>query len=335
MNIYGWNAGTGGVGWYRIREPLRGLSLRGNTTRWGPELGPDIVGTFDTILVHTLWQEQESEAWEILARVGAHRLIMDIDDDYWQADTNAEIPAVASLAKHYTPEVLRRLERNITLAHIITVPSPILAERIHKLNPNVYVLPNYVPESLLGFKREPPTDWWTIGYQGAPQHQPDVTMIAGELYRLIKRHRDLRCVFYGPGAIKAPDWPTDRLVSKPWEPDVPTYYRELARLCHVGIGPLYPHPFNDAKSAVRAIEYAALGIVGIFTDSPVYRGWVGHGDTGYLVPNHRIREWSQCISRLHNHPHKLALMSANGREIARHWTTEANSHEWEAVYRKA
>lgn len=325
MRVYGWNAGTGGCGWYRVREPLRGMSLLNIDTAWGAALDEEIVSSYDTILVHILWQEAESEAWEILAREGAHKLVFDIDDDVWQYDSSTEN------AKHYTPERLARVERNIRISSLVTTPSETLAQRIYErgLHDKIWILPNYVPESVLSLPRQLP-DSFTVGYQGAPQHKIDLELINEELYKFLVKSQDAKLRFYGPGEIKAPGWPTDRLEFFPWESDVMRYYSSLAM--HVGIAPLTRIPFNDAKSAIRAVEYSALGIPAIYSNRDPYRSWVIDGVNGFIVPDDEPREWSRRLSRFYRMPGLVKKMSDKARDMAKEWTTEKNAGGFVRAY---
>lgn len=327
MNVYGWNdtVRSGGCGWYRIREPLRGLGLLGHNTAYGPELDEKIVSTYETIVSHILWQDAESEAWEILAREGQHQLVFDIDDDVWNYDPSTKNH------EFYTPSRLARVERNIQMSALVTVPSEDLANVIaydRRLNHNVVVLPNYVPERLLTIER-PSLDRFTIGYQGAIQHQVDMDMIAEPLYRMFAT-TDAIAVFYGPGEISAPGWPKDRFQCIPWKEDIDSYYNTLHMT--IGIGPLRPILFNRRKSGIRATEYHALGIVGIYQDLPPYRGWVEHGKSGYLVDVRDSKSWYRWMRKLYNEPERLKTMSEYARYRAKEWTTERNAWKWEDAY---
>jgi hypothetical protein len=129
--VYGWSTGTGGVHFFRVAEPLRVAHQGGIRVGWGQRLDDAICEAFDTVLVHMLWDERNSEAWEQLAAGGHHRLVLDIDDWMWEPDWEP-------FRKHYTPTVLDRVYRNVKLAHVITTPSPRIADHLSRYNPNVH-----------------------------------------------------------------------------------------------------------------------------------------------------------------------------------------------------
>lgn len=93
----------------------------------------------------------------------------------------------------------------------------------------------------------------------------------------------------------------------------------------IGIGPLRDTRFNRAKSSLRAIEYAALGIVAVLPDLPIYHGWVEDGVTGRLITPSRT-----LAGVLHEiaDPYTRRQMASAARARAAGWTTEANIGRW-------
>jgi hypothetical protein len=321
LRVYGWNQGAGGTYWYRVAEPLRGLQLRGHQTASGNALTDQILDEFDTILTHTLHEESASEAWEKLYRRGKHRLIIDIDDDVWNFDKRTDTH------RFWTDERLLRLQTNISLADVVTTPSEHLAEILSELNPNVRVLPNTVPEWLLTHEPRRPRQNFVMGYQGARQHTIDVQTIGQDVWTILNRHRRARIHIWGE--LNPLGWPDGRVVRTPWNSDVPSYYRSLNM--SIGLGPLADIPFNYAKSAIRAIEYAALGFPCILTDVPAYRPYVVYGQTGWLVPPGK--PWLEHLEWAYSNRDELADMGRFARTCAQNYTTEYNAFRWEVAYR--
>jgi glycosyltransferase involved in cell wall biosynthesis len=333
--VYGWSTGTGGVHFFRVAEPLRVAHQGGIRVGWGQRLDDAICEAFDTVLVHMLWDERNSEAWEQLAAGGHHRLVLDIDDWMWEPDWEP-------FRKHYTPTVLDRVYRNVKLAHVITTPSPRIADHLSRYNPNVHVVPNTVPEYVLRL-RPPARRRPAIGYQGSPSHAGDFDGIYPALIRFLAEHPDWDAHGWG-GNIEDPEQPrpdwlqpwrhdqlAQRWIEHPWQPNVKRYYTALSM--DIGLGPLRPTPFNRAKSALRAIEYAALGIPGVFTDLDPYTDWVQHGHTGYLIAPGD--DWGEILCELGCNPTLRARISTYARAQAHDWTTEANGWRWVQAWNTA
>jgi glycosyltransferase involved in cell wall biosynthesis len=99
----------------------------------------------------------------------------------------------------------------------------------------------------------------------------------------------------------------------------------------VGLAPLYPSRFSESKSAIKCLEYAALGIPVIASDCAAYRDFVVHGVTGFLV--RRDHEWLRYMDELATDRELRESMGAKAREVARGWTVEDGWKHWESAYR--
>jgi glycosyltransferase involved in cell wall biosynthesis len=320
--IYGWSTGTGGVHFYRLAEPLRVAREHGVDAADGQQLDDAICARYNTILTHMLHDEGCSEAWEKLAANGQHRLVFDIDDVMWAPDWEP-------FAKFYTPTVLERVYRNIELAHVVTTPSPVIAEHVSKWNPNVHVVPNTVPEYVLGIK--PRTRHRRcVGFQGSAHHDVDFTdAVMQDLVRFIRDYPDWDLHLWGNHRIAG--WPKGRVKVTGWQPNMRRYYQSLSM--DMGIGPLQPTVFNSGKSSLRAVEYAALGIPAVVSDAPPYRGWVENGVTGLLVG--RDGSWFDALKLLADNPVLRQEMGSEARRRAAKWTTEASIGRWAAAWNSA
>ncbi len=316
VGVYGWRPpGVGGVNHFRIVEPLRVLADMGVTAHHGPELDDAILSTVDTVLAHTLHTPVCTQAWQELARIGSHRLVLDVDDAMWRPDYHV-------FKTNYTPEVLERLYANLRVSHVVTCPTAPLAEHLAKYNPNVHVVPNTVPAWLVGHEMAA-RDHPTVGYQGSPSHVRDWPQSqVKQLARFLGLHPNWHLKLWGsrPGGFD--HWPQVSWV--PWQDSIGDYYRSMSM--DVMIGPLAPTYFNRCKSGLRAIEAAALGIVAVLPDAPAYRDWVEDGVTGRLV-----RPWqtlSGVLAEVAADAHWRVKAAQNAREWAAGWTTEVNIGRW-------
>lgn len=281
----------------------------------GNRLSDAILDEFDTVLVHMLHDRDASEAWEKLAAHNRTRMVFDCDDAMWAPDWKP-------FKNAYDKSALDRLFRNIALAHVITTPSSRIAEDLSRFNPNVYVVPNTVPESLTKrTMRHRPRP--VIGYQGSPSHVTDIdTGFRQDLGRFMAENRQWNLRIWG--GDPSDESMDGRISVVPWQPTMAEYYKTLSM--DVGLGPLAPTYFNECKSSLRAVEYMALGIVPVLTDLRPYVGWVEHGVNGYLVrPG---ESWYGPLSLLARFPEVHREWSLNARDAAAAWTTEANAWRW-------
>lgn len=300
-------------------------------TEFGELFDETIVTRNNVIVCHLLHNREALEAWQLLRDAGQHTLVYDIDDNIWAWEEGSEH------AEYWTRERQEIAENMIRLSHLVTTPSEVIAHVVSfklALNTNVAVLPNFVPAYALDIERSVPKVF-TVGYQGAPQriHQSDLDIIQTELYRFMHVCKDARLVFYGqPKPLEGAGPYMDRVDFVPWQPSIPEYYRSLHGMT-VGIGPLRKSPFTSAKSGLRAVEFASLGIPGIYSDSPPYRPFVRHRETGYLVA--QIGDWRKYLIKLYRSPELVERLSKQARNTAREWTTEHNAWRWAQAYSRS
>lgn len=312
---YGWATNSAGVNHFRVLEPLRVMAQAGYPVTWGAELDNDVLSTVDTVVTHMLHQELPTRGWHELARGDTHRLVLDVDDAMWAPDW-------APFRKAWTPETLQRLYSNLEVAHVVTTPSPVLADHLARYNRNVHVVPNTVPQWLTTWEM-PARDRPVLGYQGSPSHTRDWTYGQQvQLSRFLARHPDWGFHAYGhsTGALAT----RPGVVEFDWERNISDYYRSISM--DVGIGPLADTRFNRSKSSIRAVEYGALGIVAVLPVCPAYTGWVKDGDTGRLIYGHQTL--SSVLAEVAADEEWRKAMSKNARHLAQQWTTENNIWRW-------
>ncbi len=338
MHVYGLAPmNAGGCHWYRVRQPLAALQSIGHVCDWGPSFDEDVATSHDVIMTHMLHSTVGVTAWGFLRDEGQHTLVFDIDDNVWAW------PKGTDHAKYWTQDKLTNLEAIARMSHLVTTPSLILREVLIErlmLDPDrVVVLPNYVPEFVLDYLDPPPDhDGIVIGYQGAPQkvHQRDLDVIQNPLFRILDAYPETRLAFFGqPKPLEGAGLFADRIDFIPWEPSVPDYYASLRARVDIGVGPLVSSPFTECKSAIRMVEFAALGIPAVYSDVDPYKAWVRE-HAGDLMPwcylaNYQ-ETWYRALERLVKDTVRRDPMRAYGINAAGSWTTIGNIWQWEQAY---
>ncbi len=201
--------------------------------------------------------------------------------------------------------------------------------REHTGNENVVVLPNCIPERMLGMP-SPRNPRPCIGWQGGASHGMDVGLIVRPVQRFLKRFPgwDFRIggTDYRP-TFKA----GDRVTFRPWIPvyeNPEGYYATID--FDIGLAPLAVTEFSLSKSNVKVLEHAAKGIPSIATDCEVYRSFIRHGINGFLVRHEH--EWLHYLSLLASDGDLRRKMGEAAREDAGGWTIEKNWVKWEQAY---
>jgi hypothetical protein len=326
MRILGWSNAQGGIHHYRIREPLRGLSLLGHETKSTPAVVAEAFEHYDVVIVRALHNPHNSQAWRWAAKQERRALLVyDLDDDIWAWNPSTDT------FRYWGDEQRWNAELNIQCADLVTTTTSRLADVLAELNPRVAILPNCIPEKLLSFLPNH-REKFIVGWQGALQHVRDLQLVYNPLFRFMLRHSDVEFHLWGPQSfVDLPKGLAERVVCHPWQQSVWQYYFSLSM--DVGLAPLDTlDRFNETKSDIRLREYAALGIPFIASRGVTYHQ-AATETRNFLATSER--EWEDCLELLYQDQAMRSRLSASGRNQARYWTTEWNARRWEVTYERA
>jgi len=187
------------------------------------------------------------------------------------------------------------------------VATPALAERMAGFRSEVLVVPNALDERLFGpalepFASRPSTV--TIGYMGTLTHEADLRIVLAPLRALLLRHAGRVRLEVVGGAAEGriaslfdglPFRRRDPGREDPYPKFVP-WMRQLLRW-DVAIAPLEDDAFTRGKSDLKYLDYAALGIPGVFSDVRPYRDAVRHRETGLLAAN-TTGAWADALGEI-------------------------------------
>lgn len=278
-------------------------------------------------------------------------VVIEVDDDFQTIDP-ANI-AFRTVHPKYSPERnWQILAEACRLADMVTVTTPALAARYGR-HGRVRVIPNMVPSSYLHVLPDP-HDGIRVGWTGTiDTHPRDLQVTRGAVARTLRRH-DLRFHLIGSGRYRPRDPVSgleyidpatgaplevvdDRLVAAlgladgqgfahtgGWLP-LEKYPKAVAEL-DIGVVPLEAGAFNEAKSYLKGLEFAAVGRPFIATPTGPYRE-LAAGGIGLLAG--RPREWEQHLDRLiRDEDYRLELGDANRRKVAAGHVIENNLGRW-------
>ena len=252
------------------------------------------------------------------------RLVYEIDDDVFSIErTNWQAYGIYSRR-----DTLDAVAHCAETADLVTVTTEPLARVMREYNGNVTVLPNHVPGWVCDYER-PRGERPVVGWGGGASHGADIGLVANPLRRFLDRFPGWDACLMGTDY--RPTIKHDRVSFIPWinvgeEPEA--FYKAIRY--DIGLAPLVPSVFSASKSAIKALEYAALGIPVIASDVEPYREFVLHGVTGFLVK--RDHEWLKYLSELASDDGLRAEMGAKAREHARAWVIDDGWRLWEAAY---
>lgn len=245
-------------------------------------------------------------------------VVVDIDDDFQTLPPGNAVwsgvqPATSPDCNwHIMAEACRR-------ADWVTVTTPALAQRYGRPG-RVSIVPNHVPASYLDVVGEPHAGVW-VGWTGSvASHPGDLDVTRGGVARAVAATgAELRVVGPGEGVAKALG--ATSVTATGFVP-LDRYPFEMARL-DVGIVPLEASAFNEAKSYLKGLEFAALGVPFVASPTGPYLfdlpvGWHAR----------KSRDWERKVRTLVESPDGRAEFARRGRDWAASQTIEGNIGQW-------
>lgn len=323
------NSDEGGCGWYRMLYP--GLALAKE-----PDLEiadgrtPYVATDYDVVVFQKPFFDWRVKVIPELKRRGI-AVVVEVDDDYWNLDRRN--PAYNE-TRTRTEFHVKHLTYACEQADLVTVSTPTLARVIKN---RTRVLRNCVPERYLTLAPDPDIDWamshgrTIVGWSGDPAYHPGDLPVVRDLVPRVTRESG--AVFLGIGSDET--WRQlgfrdGESLYIPWG-KIERYPAIVAGI-DVGIIPLAPTPFNDAKSWLKGIEYSSLGIPFVASPSAEYRELHALG-AGALA--RKPREWLSELRALLASPARQEELGEAGRAVARELTYEKNAWRWAEAWREA
>lgn len=335
MRIFGWQVDHSGCFHYRLKLPFDQLVALGHDAFYGPDLARVDLDGVDVVVGQRITLPGPSRWWQAEARRGSRLLVYETDDDLAHIDPG-NTAALAFLA----PDLQANYRQNLAVANLVTVSTEHLAEVVSGFtSAPIVVLPNRIPRWLTEHTPTRRTDVTTIGWAGSTSHAVDWEEAAGAVKRFVARtpHVELHTVGMHHAAAGRRSqilgathvtWTNTR--HSPWRKNLDAFLRDLD--FHVGLAPLRPSVFNRSKSAVKALEYAALGVPVIASNTGPYPGFVRDGVTGFLVD--RPHEWEDTL-RVMLMPGQVDQLGAAAHAVARQHLIEDHARDWVDAYEKA
>jgi glycosyltransferase involved in cell wall biosynthesis len=325
----------------RITRPLQqaGLELiRGNQ---GMEIHPERVAQADAVVLQREFPENLEVYDEILSQArAAHKpVIYEIDDLLFELpESHIDYPA------HYYSPALFAMLRAVIEADLVTVTTAPLQAYLARFNPQTIVLPNYLDDQLwqlrppqpLASRSTDPPDPVVIGYMGSNTHQPDLATLTPLFTRLLERYGDrLKLRFWSaepPGSLR-------QHAQVEWVPVTLHSYAEFAayfstQTCDLFVAPLIDSEFNRSKSAIKFLEYSALGIPGVYSRTSPYQTVIQDGMNGYLAADEA--EWERHLVTLIESADLRSQMGQQAqRTIQQQWLLSQHAGEWASALEHA
>lgn len=322
-----------GCGNYRLIWPAEALKAQGHDisvqrrphilidkNTHPPEVKDVLVET-DVIVFQRPCSYQISQLIPILHNKGI-KVVIDMDDDL--SCIHPRNPSY----KIYDPKLnpgrnWEWADQACALADLITVTTPALADR-YGAHGQVKILPNCIPESYLAIEtpKESPV---TVGWAGWVATHPEDLQVTHGAINAALHNQNARFLALGDKVA------LDKLGIRNREPhgwrkgvSIEEYPAFISQL-DIGIVPLADTPFNAAKSWLKALEYAALGVAPLVSPTFDNNRMV---KAGAAISAANPREWAQTARDLIIDDSARKDLTNRAREFASGWTIERNAWRW-------
>lgn len=252
-----------------------------------------------------------------LAQANGQIIVNDLDDWYWGLSTSNGAFA-ASHPKLNPGENINHYKRVLAASDYVTVSTRYLADRISSwVTCPITIIPNYVDVSKFTPRVQSDTDVPVVGWVGSTGHRSgDLELLAGLLLPLIQAKKiKLHHSGYAKSHPEFADLvkvPSDLVSTLPMVS--PQDYPNLFQF-DIGLVPLSDKPFNQAKSAIKGLEYAAAGVPFIASPTEEYKSLHEDG-IGFIAK--RPRSWITLIESLRDPQYRQEQAVAVRREVAKH-----------------
>lgn len=331
MRVAVFPSDDGGCGWYRLRYPAHTLAAQGHDVTIDP---PDMAfyrhaETHEPIAVDldadvaVVQRITRDIGVDFVATLKAHghRVVVDVDDDLDALhDGHPYIDVLNGEGR--SPDNLHAV---CQMADVVTATTPALAERYGY--GKAVVLPNLVPGEYLRIKarRKGPL---RVGWTGKPiSHVGDTAVMGGRIGPLVAEMGARFCAWGDLSSrrtfaeVGVPAGARVVVPERPLRSGFPASVAELS----VGLAPLQWTDFDVAKSWLKGIEYAALGVPFVASPLPEYAKLEELG-AGLLAST--PDEWEALVRGLLAEPELRAAVAERGRAAVAPLTYEAHAHRW-------
>jgi len=222
------------------------------------------------------------------------RLVYDLDDELLTIpDDHPEAAPLRALAA-----VVLRL---VLAADRVWVATPALASRLAGLRPDAEVVPNALDDRL--WQMPPPRrsdGQIRIVYMGTATHDGELAFLAPVAAAIHRRYGDrVRFEVVGVTARSLPAGFDRRLPDgDAANASYPGFVEWFGRQrWEIAVSPLVDGPFNRCKSAIKLMDYAALGLPIVASRHPEYEAAFG-GDHGVFLVDNDEAAWIDALSKL-------------------------------------
>jgi glycosyltransferase involved in cell wall biosynthesis len=332
----GFRLAMGGAGWIRFGQCVRFSMNRmmiGELLSSGQRLGVRLRGGDHASFPQTIFLQRHMEQKVINAvkqaiNVGQF-VINDVDDWFWGLHDENQAKDLVDPFKNPTSNI-DHYKKILEASSLVTVSTPFLLEQMQEWGFPCRLVENSVSFHMFGMRR-PRTGRPIVGWAGSTAHR------SGDLQILQKPFDALKKLvrFHHTGHNSSYPWFADVVQLSRSDVSVspmvgPTEYPK-SLLFDIGVVPLSKHEFNDAKSWIKGLEYAAAGIPFIASPAREYVRLCKEYGIGRIARTHK--EWVAHVEELSDPDIRQQEAQRQRAIIETHFDVKKMSRKWDEIAR--
>lgn len=312
----------GGVGWYRIVNPLGklGAKIVGKFTIGGAETALKMKEMGD------IWFMKPTDSKDVDFLIGTAKeftgckLILDLDDDPFNVDP--EHPQYKEIMGKMKP-----IENLIRMADHIVVSTEPLEHSVEKYNPKITVIPNAIDPEIWKVKKKKHRRL-RIGWIASASHMADIPVILPAMKKILAKYD----VEFHIAGIIAEDIKSDRVFHHIGTKGYDEYPQFLADLgLDIALAPIKDTQFNRCKSNIKWLENAMLETPVVASKVYPYEFSIKKG-TGYLAEG--TNQWVKYLSWLiESKELREKVGKAAKKEVLTNWTIDKQLPKYKELFK--
>lgn len=344
MKVLGLAADTGGCGFYRLRAPAEEASRLGVDitiddgvdveAKKDPHTGLVEVSEVKTDADLIIFQRPLDHSMTSVLRQAKRQgiaTIVEIDDDF----STVHKYNVAHEVMHGKMTGHQWVATAASEADLVTVSTPQLTK--YARHGRHAILRNNVPVSIFDTPRLASEEglWPRIGWTGSVQTHPnDLQETKGRLKSLLlDNNLPFHVIGDGENVARNLNLSTETSVYSTGWVKMDLFYQHMAAFVDIGIVPLEISPFNQAKSALKGLEFAALGIPFVASPTREYERLAAYG-IGKIAKS--PGEWQKHLQRMIDRPAETERIGKEYRDrIEAEHTYRVAAPQWIEAWEKA
>lgn len=250
------------------------------------------------VVILKLFMHKDAPKYIEEARKLGQTVIIDTDDHFEQLPED-NIAFVTTDPEKNPDNNRKHLIDTYSVADGIITSTKFLQQRMLQHNDTVYLVPNSLDPRNFMYRMDISGNKPTIGWVGIMMWRVnDLIEVSGPVKTVVEQNN---LKFHHTGImLDRPKWAAEALNIDPekmtgFTGARPQYYGNVFMPIDIGIVPLHPSPFNEAKSNLKGLEYALSGIPFVASSTQEYRDLASAG-AGRVAKNNK--EWLKHLKQL-------------------------------------